>query len=229
MSYHLSLLLSGILQVWFLVASFVTWYTIEKFGRRLSFMITAAGMTCVMVVLAAMVAIDTHASGIVAAAMIFLYQAFYTWGFMGGKLDLQSVRAEMGLNHDTGIWVYGPEVMPLKHRAKGEGLATACLWLSSFVVIEIVPVAISNIGWRTYLIFACFNLAFIPFAFLFLPETAGLSLETIDLCFIDRSTSPVKKANELRKQMKQGRDITLDQAFEGEKRLEVVSHVEHAA
>lgn len=58
--------------------------------------------------------------------------------------------------------MYGPEIMPLAHRAKGEGLATACLWLSAFVVVEIVPVAISHIGWRVYLIFACCNLAFLP-------------------------------------------------------------------
>ena len=95
--------------------------------------------------------------------------------------------------------MYGPEIMPLAHRAKGEGLATACLWLSAFVVIEVVPVAIANIGWRVYLIFACCNLAFLPFAYFFLPETAGLTLESIDMCFVDRTTTPVKKAAELRK------------------------------
>ena len=47
-------------------------------------MFTACGMTVVMAVLAAMIAVDTKASGIVGSAMIFLYQAFYTWGFMGG-------------------------------------------------------------------------------------------------------------------------------------------------
>lgn len=68
--------------------------------------------------------------------------------------------------------VYAPEILPLAHRAKGEGLATACLWLSTFVVVEIVPVAIANIGWRVYLIFACFNLAFIPFIYFFVPEVS---------------------------------------------------------
>lgn len=48
-------------------------------------MFTATGMTIVMSVLAAMIAVDTKTSGIVGAAMLFLYQAFYTWGFMGGK------------------------------------------------------------------------------------------------------------------------------------------------
>jgi hypothetical protein len=76
--------MSGFLQIWFLFASFGTWYTIEKLGRRRSFMTSAIGMAAVMVVMAAMLAIDTQVSGIVAAAMLFAYQAFYTWGFMGG-------------------------------------------------------------------------------------------------------------------------------------------------
>ena len=42
-------------------------------------MLTATAMSAVMAILAAMVAVDTKSSGIVAAAMIFLYQAFYTW------------------------------------------------------------------------------------------------------------------------------------------------------
>lgn len=78
----------------------------------------------------------------------------------------------------TRLQVYGPEILPLAHRAKGEGLATACLWLSTFVVVEIVPVAIANIGWKVYLIFACFNLAFIPFIYFFLPEVCPFAFNT---------------------------------------------------
>ncbi|CRG87099.1 Sugar transporter STL1 [Talaromyces islandicus] len=201
LSYKKALLLAGILQVFRMCASVGTWYSIEKWGRRLSFMVTALGMTIVMAVMAAMIAVNTQTAGIVAAVMLFLYEAFYAWGFMGP------------------IWVYAPEILPLAHRAKGEGLATACLWLSTFVVVEIVPVAITNIGWRVYLIFACFNLAFIPFIYFFVPETAGLSLESIDLCFMDRAHNPVKKANEMRRRIKEGRDVTLNNALEGEKNV----------
>ena len=80
----MALLMSGFLQVWFLIASFGTWYLIEHAGRRRSFIFSATGMAIVMFVLAAMLAVDTQKSGIVAAVMIFAYQAFYTWGFMGG-------------------------------------------------------------------------------------------------------------------------------------------------
>ena len=76
--------MSGILQIWFLIASLGTWYSIEKIGRRRSFIGSAIGMASVMAVMAAMLAIDEHISGIVAAVMLFAYQAFYTWGFMGG-------------------------------------------------------------------------------------------------------------------------------------------------
>lgn len=41
-------------------------------------------MASVLAVMAAMLAIDTQASGIVAAVMLFEYQAFHVWDFMGG-------------------------------------------------------------------------------------------------------------------------------------------------
>lgn len=69
--------------------------------------------------------------------------------------------------------------------------------------------AINNIGWRTYIIFAAFNLAFIPMIYFFYPETAGFSLEAVDLAFMDRSTSPVKKSAELWGLIRQGYDVTL--------------------
>lgn len=92
MSHHTALLVSGILQVWFLVASFGTWWSIEHLGRRLSFMLTATAMSAVMAILAAMVAVDTKSSGIVAAAMIFLYQAFYTWVSQHQRKSMMGVR-----------------------------------------------------------------------------------------------------------------------------------------
>jgi hypothetical protein len=80
----MALLMSGFLDIWFLVASFGTWYLIEHTGRRRLFMITATGMAIVMAVFAAMLKINTHTSGIVSAVMLFLYVSLFTWGWMGG-------------------------------------------------------------------------------------------------------------------------------------------------
>lgn len=40
-------------------------------------------MTIVMAVIAAMIAVNTQAAGIVAAVMLFIYEALFAWGFMG--------------------------------------------------------------------------------------------------------------------------------------------------
>lgn len=76
-------------------------------------------------------------------------------------------------------------------------------------MIEIVPSALDNIRWKTYIIFAAFNLAFVPMIYFLYPETAGFSLEAVDLAFMDWSVSPVKKADELWKRIKRGEDVTL--------------------
>lgn len=39
-------------------------------------------------------------------------------------------------------------------------------------------------------------------------KTAGLSLESVDLCFMDQTQSPVKKANEMRRNIKRGQNVT---------------------
>jgi len=80
----MALLMSGFLNIWFLVASLGTWYLIERVGRRWLFMVTAAGMAIVMAVFAAMLEVNTFASGVVSAVMLFLYVALFTWGWMGG-------------------------------------------------------------------------------------------------------------------------------------------------
>lgn len=47
----------------------------------------------------------------------------------------------------------------------------------------ITPVMLSGIGWGTYLFFAAMNALFFPFIYFFYIETAGRSLEEVDLIF----------------------------------------------
>lgn len=58
-----------------------------------------------------------------------------------------------------------------------------CLGIFTFLVVEITPVSISNIGYRTYIYFAIFNFCFLPIIFFFYPETRNLTLEQIDRLF----------------------------------------------
>ncbi|RJE23855.1 sugar transporter [Aspergillus sclerotialis] len=64
----------------------------------------------------------------------------------------------------------------------------------------ITPVMIAHIHWGTYLFFAAWNAFFIPVIWFFYPETAGRSLEEIDLIFAKGYTekmSYVRAAREL--------------------------------
>lgn len=51
------------------------------------------------------------------------------------------------------------------------------------MIVQITPISIENIGWRTYIIFAVLNALWVPLIFLFFPETKGLELEDVDHLF----------------------------------------------
>jgi hypothetical protein len=51
------------------------------------------------------------------------------------------------------------------------------------MIVQITPIAINNIGWKTYIIFAVLNAAWVPVIYLFFPETKGLELEAVDRLF----------------------------------------------
>lgn len=45
------------------------------------------------------------------------------------------------------------------------------------------PPLLTSISWGTFLLFGCLNFAFIPLIWVFYPETAGRTLEEIDVIF----------------------------------------------
>lgn len=51
------------------------------------------------------------------------------------------------------------------------------------MIVQITPIAIQNIGWQTYIIFAVLNAVWVPIIYFFFPETKGLELEAVDRLF----------------------------------------------
>jgi hypothetical protein len=82
------------------------------------------------------------------------------------------------------VWIYPPEILPLKIRARGAGLSAAADFLGNFLVVEITPPALKNIGYKTYIIFAVLNIVNAIVVWCFYPETAGQTLESVDRLFI---------------------------------------------
>lgn len=55
------------------------------------------------------------------------------------------------------------------------------LRIMNFVVVQITPIGLQNIGWRFWIVFIVFNAAFMPVIYFLYPETSNRSLEDIDL------------------------------------------------
>lgn len=65
-------------------------------------------------------------------------------------------------------------------RTKGAAIGAATNWILNFMVVEITPIGIQNLGWRFYIIWIVLNAAMVPTIYLLYPETAGRTLEDMD-------------------------------------------------
>ncbi|RDW81256.1 uncharacterized protein DSM5745_04813 [Aspergillus mulundensis] len=165
MSHNLALLMAGFNGVAYFVSTFVPVWVIDRLGRRKLMLFAAGGQCACMAILAGTVYDGGHAAGIVATVMLFLFNFFFGVGLLAVP------------------WLLPAEYAPLATRTHTAALATATNWIFTFLVVEITPVSISNIGYRTYIYFAVFNFCFLPLIFFFYPETRNLTLEQIDRLF----------------------------------------------
>ncbi|KAA8571442.1 hypothetical protein MFRU_026g00540 [Monilinia fructicola] len=171
---HLSALMSGFLQTWFLIASFIPWLLIDRVGRRPLLLSMISVMSAVMIIQTGLIynvqkktAIATSC-GIGAAVMLFVFEGAFTIGFQAT------------------VWVYPSEILPLRLRQRGSAVSTACNWIFNYMIVQITPIALSNIGYKTYVIFAVLNACWVPVIFFAFPETKGLELEDVDRLFVRR-------------------------------------------
>ena len=128
---HMSALMSGFLQTWFFVASFIPWFLIDRIGRRPLLLSMISVMAAVMIVQTGLIyqvehsTKIAHTAGIGAAAMLFVFQGAFTIGFQAT------------------VWVYPSEVLPLRLRQRGSSLSTASNWIFNYVCLRFSP-SLSN-------------------------------------------------------------------------------------
>ncbi|KAM7208205.1 General substrate transporter [Naviculisporaceae sp. PSN 640] len=167
MSQDKALLLGCFTQLWYVLASFVTWYTIDRIGRRRLFINMALGMGLVLVGEAVAIRQGGMLGDVAAVVCLFLFEACFTWGWMAC------------------VWIYPPEILPLGIRAKGSALAAAADFIGNWIVVQVTPVGIAKMGWRFFLIWAGFNIVHAGVVWMFYPETGGLVLEDVDHVFTE--------------------------------------------
>ncbi|KAJ5092843.1 hypothetical protein N7456_008704 [Penicillium angulare] len=160
-------ILSGGTLTWKFLSCFVSFFTIDRFGRRFALMVSGAGMAACMLGLAISTSFPhtNYPAQIISVFFVFLFNFFIPIGFLGAN------------------FLYCTEVAPIRLRVAMSSISTANHWLWNFVVTMITPVAIDTIGYQYYIVFTCIA-ACVPITVYFLyPETMGRTLEEIDLVF----------------------------------------------
>lgn len=164
----------------FTVAAFIPLILVDRVGRRVLFIIGAAGMCISMAVLAGTSGNSNLA--VASAVFMFIYAASYAIGYLGLP------------------FLYASEISTIKMRVPITAVAVTGQWLGQFVVGQITPPGTTNLHNRYWIIFAVFNACFVPIIYFFFPETNGRSLEEIDEIFERSDTwSVVKNAKNLPK------------------------------
>ena len=146
----------------------ISFWTIEKLGRRSLLIYGAIGMLVCEFIIAI---VGTADSGSQAANIcLIVFTCFYifffasTWG--------------------PAAWVVIGEIFPLPIRAKGVALSTASNWLWNFIIGEITPYMVDsdegNLKSKVFFIWGATCTLCVFFAYFFVPETKGLSLEQVD-------------------------------------------------
>ncbi|KAK4700129.1 hypothetical protein P7C70_g6123, partial [Phenoliferia sp. Uapishka_3] len=162
---QLSLILGGVNVTVYALAAFASYYLIEKVGRRKMFLAGSAGQCLSMVIIFACYIGNNKQVLNGSVFGLFLYLIFFgaTW------LELP--------------WLYPAEINPLRTRTNANAVSTLSNWIFNFAVVQWTPVMLTSITWGTFLFYAVINAMFIPVIYLFYPETAGRTLEEIDLIF----------------------------------------------
>ena len=150
---------------------------VERMGRRGLMLLSTFGQFICFLVITILLSFAESSStgngqafGSASVAFIFLFHASFGIGMLGVP------------------WLYPTEINSLPMRTKGAAVATATDWyvrtslttricaywtcrITNFVIVEITPIGIQNIGWKFWIVWTVTNLCFLPVLYFLYPET----------------------------------------------------------
>jgi MFS family permease len=146
----------------------VSFWTVERFGRRSLLIYGAAGMVVCQFIVAIVGTVkpndNTAISAMIAFICIYIFFFASTWG--------------------PGAWVLIGEIFPLPIRSRGVGLSTASNWLWNCIIAVITPYMVDtdrgNLGAKVFYIWGSLCFLCLIYAIVLVPETKGLTLEQVD-------------------------------------------------
>ncbi|KAK9368872.1 general substrate transporter [Lipomyces kononenkoae] len=148
-------------------------FLVERAGRRLPLFIGAIAMAATMIVIGIVLASKPPATkasspssatiGMIVMVYLFCISYSMSWGPVPST--------------------YVSEIYPNRIREYCVAMGLATQWAFNYCISRLVPIAIQNIGWGTFLLFGVFNILIAIFVFFVIRETSGVALEHMDNLF----------------------------------------------
>lgn len=112
--------------------------------------------------------------GLVSAAF------FFQWGGLTVPLFLFLFIAAHAIGQGAVIWVFISEIFPNHLRASGQAFGSSVHWVLAAIIPSTIPFLFSTVGPGTvFLIFTIMMILQLLFVIFMMPETKGISLETL--------------------------------------------------
>lgn len=92
--------------------------------------------------------------------------------------------------------------MNFSMRANGFAFMQLTNNLAAVVLVFVMPIGITNIGWKMYIINASWDWLFLAFIWYFWVETKGLTLEEVDAIFLGHTHTDLPTVEAIRKGQK---------------------------
>lgn len=174
LDYELQLQMSGVVNLAQLVGVLISFFVIDRLGRRPLLLFGSVGMTATLIIVAILTAkyngnwAEHRAAGWAGIAMLVLYMIFFgvSWGPIG--------------------WAMPSEIFPQSLRSKGVAFSVVSNWTWNFVVGLLTPVLVQKTGYGAFLFYGCFSALSIVWVWFCVPEVKGVKLEDMDRVFQDR-------------------------------------------
>ncbi|KAK9468777.1 general substrate transporter [Lipomyces arxii] len=184
-----SLFATGIYGIVKVVAAMISlFFVVDKVGRRVPLIIGALVMGTCLLILAILNTTKPPSdnggviSGASIAMMVMIY--LYVIGFAStwGPIPFAVIS----------------EICPNRIRGYSVGIGLATQWAFNYALTRTIPLALSNIGWRTFLMLSIWNYSLVLFTLFVIRETKHYPLEEIEELFTTGLFLPWRQALKIR-------------------------------
>ncbi|GMY17917.1 sugar transport protein 10-like [Fagus crenata] len=164
----MSAVISGVVNV---LATIVSIYSVDKFGRRALFLEGGVQMTLAQIAVGTMIGLRFGVSGVGSFSdaeanlllfFICLYVAAFAWSW--GPLG----------------WLIPSEICPLEIRSAGQAINVSVNMLLTFIIAQSFLSLLCHLKFGLFYFFAGFVVIMTVFIYFFLPETKNIPIEEIN-------------------------------------------------